>query len=164
MAWDGVRQGRGPAPSETCVGGAHNPEVAGSNPAPATNVATGERPFPLGKGPLACVARDQDGDRGVSAVPLRLTNGTHGDWSGHLRCDRWVETHRSHPVRQPSRRPPQAPSSKCIAKTAASPRVRGLTSGTVPQPDPHSDNTRNIKHERRAKRAHFGVSIGRPLR
>ena len=32
---------------------AHNPEVAGSNPAPATNVVAGQRPFPIGRGPLA---------------------------------------------------------------------------------------------------------------
>src|ERR1035437_8003682 len=30
--------------------GAHNPEVAGSNPAPATNVVAGQRPFPGGRG------------------------------------------------------------------------------------------------------------------
>jgi hypothetical protein len=40
MVWDGVRL-------------AHNPEVAGSNPAPATNVVAGQRPFPTGSGPLA---------------------------------------------------------------------------------------------------------------
>jgi hypothetical protein len=42
---------------------AHNPEVAGSNPAPATNVVAGQRPFPIGRGPLACVARDQIRDQ-----------------------------------------------------------------------------------------------------
>jgi hypothetical protein len=34
----------------------------------------------------------------VSAVPLGLTDGTHWDWSGRLRCDRWVATRRSHPT------------------------------------------------------------------
>ncbi len=42
---------------------AHNPEVAGSNPAPATKVVAGQRPFPIGRGPLAYVARDQIRDQ-----------------------------------------------------------------------------------------------------
>jgi len=42
---------------------AHNPEVAGSNPALATNVVAGQRPFPIGRGPLSCVARDQIRDQ-----------------------------------------------------------------------------------------------------
>ena len=41
------------------VRGAHNPEVAGSNPAPATNVAAGQRPFPIGRGSLAFVMCSQ---------------------------------------------------------------------------------------------------------
>jgi hypothetical protein len=86
-AWDWVR-------------GAHNPEVAGSNPAPATNVVAGQRPFPIGRGPLACVARDQirdqirDQGRLIRSAPSH--NGTPCDRSRHLRCDRWVKTLRSH--------------------------------------------------------------------
>ena len=86
---------------------AHNPEVAGSNPAPATNVAAGQRPFPTGRGPLACVARDQIRDQ--IADQRRLSRptpsqaerrieirGTCCNGSGHLGRGRRVETQRSH--------------------------------------------------------------------
>ena len=62
---------------------AHNPEVAGSNPAPATNVVAGQKPF-LIQGPFSLgeasrhvwpvtrsVTRSVTGD--VSVVPLRLS-------------------------------------------------------------------------------------------
>jgi hypothetical protein len=75
---------------------AHNPEVAGSNPAPATNVVAGQRPFPTGEGLLPCVARDQirdqDRDQGRLSRSAPSHAETYCDWSGHLRCDRWVET------------------------------------------------------------------------
>jgi hypothetical protein len=80
---------------------AHNPEVAGSNPAPATNVVAGQRPFPIGRGPLACVARDQIRDQ--IADQRRLSRPTPSpaerrfeicatccDGSGHLRRGRRV--------------------------------------------------------------------------
>ena len=82
---------------------AHNPEVAGSNPAPATNVVAGQRPFPIGKGPLACVARDQIRDQ--IADQRRLSRptpsqaerrieirGTYCIGSEHLGRGRRVET------------------------------------------------------------------------
>ena len=70
---------------------AHNPEVAGSNPAPATNVVAGKGPFPIGRGPLACVARDQIRDQitdqrptsDVSVVPLRLRRNAEMRFVGH---------------------------------------------------------------------------------
>ena len=86
---------------------AHNPEVAGSNPAPATNVVAGQRPFPIGRGPLACVARDQIRDQ--IADQRRLSRptpsqaerrieirGTYCNGSGHLGRGRRVEIQRSH--------------------------------------------------------------------
>src|ERR1035437_4385930 len=70
----------------------HNPEVAGSNPAPATNVVAGQRPFPIGRGPLACVARDQIRDqianqprlsRPTPSQPGSTTEVVHGSGSEH---------------------------------------------------------------------------------
>jgi hypothetical protein len=95
MVWDGVRL-------------AHNPEVAGSNPAPRLPTSSQVRgPFPLGEGLLPCVARDQIRDqirdRGRLSRSAPSHSGTHCDWSGHLRCDHWVETRRSYLVRQPYR-------------------------------------------------------------
>src|SRR5450759_4455277 len=100
--------------------GAHNPEVAGSNPAPATNVA-GKRPFPIWRGPLAYVARDQIRDQITDQLRLRRPapspaerrveiRGTRCDGSGHLRRGRRVETQRSHlgPDRQASKVPPSS--------------------------------------------------------
>jgi hypothetical protein len=61
------------------VRGAHNPEVAGSNPAPATKASQVRGPFPLGEGlcPVRTVTRpvtrSVTGD--VSVVPLRLVSG-----------------------------------------------------------------------------------------
>src|SRR5450759_2095699 len=89
------------------VSGAHNPEVAGSNPAPATNVVAGQRPFPIGRGPLACVARDQirdqiTGQRRLSrpapsqAERCLEIRGTYCNGSEHLGRGRRVETQRSH--------------------------------------------------------------------
>jgi hypothetical protein len=80
---------------------AHNPEVAGSNPAPATNVVAGQRPFPNGRGPLACVARDQIRDQTCdqrrlsrpAASPAKRRFeicATCCDGSGHLRRGRRV--------------------------------------------------------------------------
>src|ERR1035437_3112401 len=67
---------------------AHNPEVAGSNPAPATNVVAGQRPFPIGRGPLACVALTRSVTRlltsDISVAPLRLR------WNAELRFVAWV--------------------------------------------------------------------------
>ena len=89
------------------VRSAHNPEVAGSNPAPATNVSAGQRPFPIGRGPLVCVARDQIRDQIADQRRLSCPTpsqakrrieirGTYCNGSGHLRRGRRVETQRSH--------------------------------------------------------------------
>ncbi len=74
-AWDRVR-------------GAHNPEVAGSNPAPATKASQVRGPFPLGEGLLhvwpvtRSVTRSVMGD--VSGVPLRLRRNAELRFVGHI--------------------------------------------------------------------------------
>ena len=63
LAWDGVRQGRGLAPSETCVGVliTRRSQVQILPPLPTSSQVRG--PFPVGEGLLRCVARDQIRDQ-----------------------------------------------------------------------------------------------------
>ena len=90
---------------------AHNPEVAGSNPAPATNASAVSPqvrgPLPMGEGLLTCVPRDQIRDQiADQRRPSRPTpsqaerrieiRGTYCNGSGHLGHGRRVETQRSH--------------------------------------------------------------------
>jgi hypothetical protein len=73
--WDGVRL-------------AHNPEVAGSNPAPATNVVAGQRPFPLGEGLLHVWPVTRLLTSNVSVVPLRLRRNAELRFVGHIATGR----------------------------------------------------------------------------
>ena len=74
---------------------------------PATNVVAGQRPFPIGRGPPACVARDQIRDQTCNQRRLSCPTpsqakrrieirGTYCNGSGHLGRGRRVETQRSH--------------------------------------------------------------------
>jgi hypothetical protein len=59
---------------------AHNPEVAGSNPAPATNVVAGQRPFPSGRGSLALAMCNQMCSRNRHGIASEArSGGTCGD-------------------------------------------------------------------------------------
>ena len=119
--------------------GAHNPEVAGSNPAPATKASQVRGPFPLGVGLLPCVARDQirdqDGDQGRLSRSASSHDGTHWDWTGHPEMRSLGRNPAVAPGPPATSMTATGPSSpKRIAKTAASPCVHGLKSGTVPKP------------------------------
>ena len=58
---------------------AHNPEVAGSNPAPATNVVAGQRPFPIGRGPLTwlIITRDRHIQEKLAEINAVRTRGAN---------------------------------------------------------------------------------------